>query len=252
MLKIEGLTFRYGKHAVLNGIDMTLGDGEIGILLGKNGSGKSTLFANILGIRRCGKGSVYWNDEDVLKMSRRERAKIIAYVPQRIAFGELTVMESVLMGRTAYFGARATREDYRIAEQVLCDMRLEALADRNAERLSGGEKQKVAIARALAQQPNMLILDEPTGNLDIAAEQRMICEVKRLAREKNMTVLTALHDLNQALHFGTKFFFLKDGIIKYTGNQAIMTEEVIRDVFDADVRIIMPEGEKVILGGYGQ
>ena len=249
MLKVENLSFRYGTsgNPVLDKVCLELKQGEIGILLGKNGSGKTTLFKNILGIEKPKSGAIHFDGENLLKMKRRDRARRIAYVPQHIHFGDLSVMDSVLMGRVSYFGLKAGREDYEAVEKILEDMKLTGFASRSAEALSGGEKQKIAIARAMAQEPRLMVFDEPTGNLDMANEQLIIEEAKKLAREKNISILSSLHDLNQALAFGDKFFFLKDGVIKYAGGEEIITEEVIRDIFDIRVTLLHVDGKKVIL-----
>ena len=253
MLKVDDVIFRYTKNArsVLNGASLELQQGEIGILLGKNGSGKTTLFKNILGIHSPEFGSISFDGENLMKMKRRERARRIAYVPQDIRFGALSVFDSVLMGRVAYFGTKASREDYLAVEKILTDMGLESYADRNVEELSGGERQKIAIARAMAQEPKLMVFDEPTGNLDIANEQLIMQEAKKLAREKNISILSSLHDLNQALAFGDKFFFLKKGVVKYAGGREIVTPEVVKDIFDVDVRILDIDGRKVVLGNVG-
>ena len=253
MLKVENLRFRYGSHGtpVLRGVNLELEQGQIGILLGKNGYGKTTLFKNILGIHSPGGGSIRFDGEDLLKMPRRERARRIAYVPQDIHFGALSVFDSILMGRISYFGLKAGPEDYEAVEKIVREMGLEAFAQRNVEELSGGERQKVAIARAMAQEPKLMVFDEPTGNLDIANEQLIMSEAKKLAREKHIGILSSLHDLNQALFFGDRFFFLKDGVVKYAGGPECINEAVIRDVFDVDVRIAQLDGQKIILGGYG-
>jgi iron complex transport system ATP-binding protein len=251
MLAIENLHFRYSRRGplVLNGVDLELKDGEIGILLGKNGSGKTTLFKTILGIQRPESGSIRFDGEDLLKMNRRERARRIAYVPQAIHFGALSVYDTVLMGRVSYFGYKAGREDEDAVEAILRDMKLEDYAARNVEELSGGERQKIAIARALAQEPRLLVFDEPTGNLDIANEQLILAEARRVAREKNIGILTSLHDLNQALELGDRIFFMKAGQIRHAGGAEIVTEDVIFETFDAEVRIVEIEGKKIIING---
>ena len=170
-------------------------------------------------------------------------------MPQRIQFGALTVYDSVLLGRVSRFGFRAGKKDHETVERILREMRLEDFAVRNVEELSGGEQQKVAIARALAQEPRLLVFDEPTGNLDLANEQLILSEARRVAKEKGVGILISLHDLNQALDLGDRFFFMKDGQIRRTGGQEIVTKEVIREVFDAEVRMIEADGKKVIING---
>ena len=251
MLKVENLHFRYSRtgHPVLHGTSLELKQGEIGILLGKNGSGKTTLFKNILGIEKPKSGALHFNGENLLKMKRRERSRRIAYVPQDIHFGALSVFDSILMGRVSYFGLKASHDDYLAVEKIIEDMGLTDFAHRNVDELSGGERQKIAIARAMAQEPKLMVFDEPTGNLDIANEHLIMVEAKKLAKERNISILSSLHDLNQALTFGDKFFLMKDGVVKYAGGKEIVTEAVIKDIFDIDVRIVEIENHKVILGG---
>ena len=251
MLRVEKLEFSYNKNVpVLRGADLELGQGQVGILLGKNGCGKTTLFKNILGIEKPSGGNIFFGGENLQKMNRRERARRIAYVPQHIHFGDLTVFDSVLMGRVSYFGMQAGREDYTAVEKILEDMGLTAFAARSAEELSGGEKQKIAIARAMAQEPKLMVFDEPTGNLDLANEMLIMQEAKKLAREKNISILSSLHDLNQALYFGDKFFMMKDGVVKYAGGREVITPETVKDIFDVDVQLREIDGQTVVLNNF--
>ncbi|MDO4500554.1 MAG: ABC transporter ATP-binding protein [Erysipelotrichaceae bacterium] len=250
MLEIKNLNFKYHRFSseVLDDLSLSLKEGEVGIVLGKNGSGKTTLFKNIIGIERANSGSITYNDTDLLKLKPRERAKYIAYVPQNIEFGSLSVYDSILAGRMAYFDIKEGKSDIEIVEKVIREMGLESYIDRYVDELSGGERQKVAIARALVQEPKILLFDEPTGNLDLANEELILKEAKRIAKEKNVSILMSLHDINQALMAGDKFFFIKDGKVLKSGNRDIVNEEIIEECFGIKVRIVEINKQKVVLG----
>lgn len=253
MLTIQGLSYRYGRRGapVLNGVNLTLARGEIGILLGRNGSGKTTLFRNILGLCTPESGSIRLDGLEMTSLSPRRRARYIACVPQDICFGALTVFDSVLLGRLSRFGLQAGAADHAAASQVLEELGLSAISGRNVTELSGGERQKVAIARALVQEPQLLVLDEPTGNLDVSNEHLLMREAKKAAQERHIAVLSSLHDLNQALAFGDRFFFLKDGVIRYAVARDAVTEDMLCDVFGAALRLREVDGTRVVLHGHG-
>ena len=251
MLTVRNLFFCYGRRGTpaLGGVSFSLRDGEIAVLLGPNGSGKTTLMNCVLGLRRPGSGSVQLDGQEVKYLSPRERAARIAYVPQLVRFGALSVYDSVLMGRVSRFGLRSGAEDYAAVDRVLEEMGLTPFAERNVEELSGGERQKVAVARALAQEPQLMLFDEPTGSLDLANERLILRLARKLAREKHISVLISLHDLNQALSLGDRFLFLRSGNLLYDVMREEITEDILREVFDADVKMVRVEGKQYILGG---
>lgn len=248
MLQIENVFFRYEKRLpyVLNGLSMSLNRGEIGVLLGKNGSGKSTLFKNVIGIEKPEQGRILLGGTDLKTLSANERAKRISYVPQHIHFGSLSVFDAILAGRIPAFGLGAGEKDREAVRRVMEELALDELAFRNAETLSGGEKQKVAVARALVREPELMIFDEPTGNLDMANEALILGLAERLAKEKQIAILMSIHDLNEALSTGDHFFFLKEGRVAKSGGKASFTPETIRDVFGIHVRIL-DDGENTII-----
>ncbi len=247
MLEIKNLVFGYDKNSpVLQGIDMSLEEGQVGILLGRNGAGKTTLFKIMTGALKPDGGRILFDGQDLLQMSRRQRAGIVAYVPQQLDFGSLTVYQSVLTGRVSYYTVRPSRKDLDVVDEILCETGLDKISCRDVQELSGGERQKVAIARALAQQPRVLVFDEPTGNLDIANELLIINEAKKIAHSKGIIVISSIHDLNQAMFFGDKFFFMKDGTIKYFGGPETFDEATIKDVYGVSARVVTENGEHYI------
>lgn len=251
MLEIRDLSFRYGRKnpPALQSVSLTLPDGAIGILLGPNGSGKTTLFRAVTGSQKPLSGSVLLNGCDLLSMNERKRSLYVSYVPQHIHFGSLSVYDSVLLGRISRFRFTAGRRDREVTEEVLCELNLTHLRDRDAETLSGGEKQLVAIARALAQEPALLVFDEPTGNLDIANELLVIEETKRIAKKRNLAVFASLHDLNEALAFGDRFYFLKNGNLISSGTSEIITPELLKEIYGVSMKIASVDGTPVVIGG---
>lgn len=247
MLKIRNLVFGYDRqNPVLKGVDLELEEGKVGILMGRNGAGKTTLFKIITGVLKPDAGKILFDGRDLLQMSRRERAGIVAYVPQQIDFGALTVYQTVLAGRVSYYNIRPSKADLEVVENVLAEMDLQDVSCRNVQELSGGERQKVAIARALAQQPRVLVFDEPTGNLDIANELLIINEAKKIAHKRSITVFSSIHDLNQAMYFGDRFFFMKDGRIRCSGGPEVFEENIVRDIYGVFAKIVENDGEKFI------
>ena len=249
MLSVTNLRFSYKKDKpVLNGINLSLNDGEIGVLLGKNGAGKSTLFKCILGLLKYD-GEIKINNVDLKTLSTLERAKLVGYVPQENAFGNLSVYDSVMVGRISHFNFVSKKEDRDVVSSILKELDIESLSMKNVSELSGGERQKVSIARALAQEPKILIFDEPTANLDINNEQLIFNLAKKIAKNRNISILIAIHNLNFAMDFGDKFLMMKDGLIKYDGSSDVLNEDTIFDIFNVKTTIININGQKGIFVG---
>lgn len=248
MLEIKNLSYCYNKNSiVLDNISLSLPKGKIGIVLGKNGSGKSTLLKNILGILSPNTGSIILDDVDLINLKRNDRAKLVSYVPQDITFGDLSVFETILLGRISYFNYFSRYEDEQIVRKTIKELKLEHVSNINVNELSGGEKQKVAIARALVSSPSLIIFDEPTGSLDLENEYLILNEAKKLTKEKNITILIAIHDINLALKYGDYFYMLKDKKIKYTGDNSIINEKNIMDIFNINVSINKIKDEKIMI-----
>ena len=161
MLSVEQVTFRYDRRSqpVLRNASLSLDAGQVGVLLGRNGCGKTTLMRTLLGLCTPESGRIAFDGRDLTAIDRRQRARVAAYVPQDLQFGGLRVYDAVMAGRVARFGIQPGADDRAAVDAALEDMELTALAQRNVQQLSGGERQKVAIARALAQEPRLLVFD---------------------------------------------------------------------------------------------
>ena len=248
MLKIENLSFKYHKNSplILDDISLSLNDGEIGIILGKNGVGKSTLFKLIVGLIKPKSGDIFVDEFNLNNMKSKDRAKLISYVPQTIEFGDLSVYETILSGRVSHYSLFPSKKDEEIVQNVIKEMHLEGFLNKNVNELSGGERQKIAIARALVQEPKVLIFDEPTGNLDIGNEQLILDEAHKICRNKNISILISIHDISIASYYGDKFFLLKDNKIKYSGDKEVINEANISDIFDVKATIKDIDNKKFI------
>ncbi len=241
VLEVQDLSAGYGEGFVLRDISLALGQGEFVAVLGRNGSGKSTFLRAILGLLGNVQGQVILDGGDLGRLSRREVARKIAYVPQLAdPVFEFTAREIVVMGRyarqTRFEALSATDEE--ALEQAARLTETSGVMDRKMGHLSGGERQRVFIARALAQDTPLLLLDEPSLHLDINYQVEVYGILKRLQKEKGKTVLAAEHNINLAAAHAERLVYLKDGAIAAQGTPAeTVTAGVIRDIFGADVDI---------------
>jgi len=232
-LIINNLSFNYESIVALKDVNLELGVGEVMSIVGPNGSGKSTLLKCIDRILKPKQGVVLIEGRDVANMKHGELSKIIGYVPQNsTSTFPFTVFEVVLMGRKPYIQWSVSESDKEIVAEILKFLGISKLAERHLNELSSGEQQKVIVARALAQQPRILLLDEPTSNLDIKHQLEVLSIVKGLTQSKQLSVIMAMHDLNLASRFSDKMLLLKHGSIFAVGTpESVLTEENIEAVY---------------------
>lgn len=246
-LVVEGIHFSYNSHPVLAGVDFSLAQGEVMCILGVNGAGKSTLIKCLNRILAPQKGVVMLEGETLDRMSQIQVARRIGYVPQRHQDAQLTVFETVLMGRKPHMGWKTGAEDYAVVEKIIGQMGLQALSPRCVGDLSGGELQKVVIARALAQAPKILLLDEPTSSLDLRNQLEVMALIRRIVHTQALSAIIAIHDLNIAVRFADSFLFLKDQKVHATATRETLTAETIRQVYGVQVALKQFEGHTVVV-----
>ena len=231
-LEISGVSFSYGSRPALGDVTMSVGEGEVVSIVGPNGSGKTTLIKCINRILKPKGGAVLVEGRDVRKIKLRGLARLLAYLPQSAAHVfPSTVFDTVLLGRRPYVNWGISPGDKAIVSQMLSLMGLEAMAMRHFNELSGGEQQKVLLARALAQEPQVLLLDEPTSNLDLRHQLEVLDIVRSVVKEKKMSAIMAIHDLNLASRYADRVIMLNGGKILDIGDPvSVFTPENIAHV----------------------
>ncbi|MGF2949554.1 ABC transporter ATP-binding protein [Microbacterium alcoholitolerans] len=249
-LSTERVRLTRSGRLIADGVDITAPAGSVTALLGPNGAGKSTLLQMIAGILTPQEGEIRFLGDDLLRMRRRERARRLALVEQEWSDVDgLTVRELVDMGRMPHqkWLAAASAADEDIVEDSLRRAGAVELAERPATTLSGGERQRVNIARALAQQPQLLLADEPTNHLDVHAQLSSLALLRQLARD-GMTVIAALHDLNHAAQFADHVVVLADGLVRVAGPPAeVLTADCMRAVWRVDAEVLEHNGRPLIV-----
>jgi iron complex transport system ATP-binding protein len=239
-IQTRDLSFSYKDRMVLHAISLSIHKSEMVGIVGPNGSGKTTLLKLLSGILN-GQGEVELNGKSIQSYGRRELSKLLAVVPQesRVNF-PYTVTEIVLMGRAAHNSAFAleTKKDLEIARTSMELTNSLSLSNRYLHELSGGEKQRVIMARALAQEPEILLLDEPSAFLDLKHQVQVFELLRRLNHERSLTIVAALHDLNLAALFFPRLIMLREGKIYRDGSpMEVLTEHTIGKVYGIRVRI---------------
>ncbi|MBN1158951.1 MAG: ABC transporter ATP-binding protein [Bacteroidales bacterium] len=237
-ITVQDIEFSYNGSPALQNVNTGIEKGDFVALVGPNGSGKSTLIKCLNGILKTRKGTVLIDEKPINAFTPGELAKEMAYVPQsENRKSALHVFDVILLGRKPYIYWKPTDHDLRITANIMKTLHLEDLAMRDVNKLSGGQQQTVFIARALAQEPDILLLDEPTANLDIK-HQMEVLELLKEQADKGITVIIALHDINMAMRYANKIMMLKEGTLFASGGTEIITKENIEKLYDIKVHII--------------
>ena len=235
-LVIDRISKDYGRQRVLDNVSFTLGNGEIVALVGPNGSGKSTLIKTIASIHSQTAGTITLDRKDVREIDPVDLAKRVGYVPQSFSYTLYsTVFETVLMGRRRYIRWEVSDEELSRVQRSLDMLEMGEHAGKFMDELSGGERQKVFIARALAQEPQVFLFDEPTSALDIRYQIEVMDTMRRITREQNSSMIVAVHDLNLAYRYADEVVVLDKGKVAGYGKPLdVLTPECIRSVYGVD------------------
>lgn len=248
MIDVKNISYHYhGGQEVLKNINFTLERGQFLAILGNNGVGKRTLLKCLNRILKAESGAFLLDGENILKMSNHEIAQRIAFVSQNVANTQMTVHDVVMLGRRPYMKWGFTEEDHKIVHDAMHRLNLEPLRGRFLNQLSGGERQKVMLARALAQQPKLLLLDEPTSSLDIHNQYQVLKIVRDICHNDGLTAIVVIHDLNLALRFCDRFLLLRRGEVYAQGDYSVLSPETLKNVYQVDGKILDVEGHKMVL-----
>ncbi len=247
ILKVDNIRFSYNSHPVIEDVSFDLEKGRLLAILGVNGAGKSTMLKCLNRVLRPQSGSIFLGEEDLHRLSQSAIARRMGYVPQHHLQTELTVYESVLLGRRPHMGLSASQSDYAVVEKTIQRMGLSELALRPVSELSGGEAQKVMIARALAQSPSILLFDEPTSNLDLKNQMEVMTLIRSVVSTQKLMAIVAIHDLNLAVRFADRFLFIKDHRIHSMATRQDLSAETIEAVYGVRVLIQEVGGHRVVV-----
>lgn len=246
ILTIKDLDFSY-RDKILSEINLELSNKNVCALMGTNGCGKSTLLKNIASILTPDDGVIYVKDTEVSSLSNNTRAKTLAYVSQNDAANSSVVYDSILIGRKPYIKYFPTEVDYKVVDEVIDYLNLNDITLKKLNQLSGGQLQKVIIARALVQEPRILLLDEPTSALDLKNQIEVMEYIVKYCKDKGILSIIAIHDINLALKYSDYFVLLKDRTIFKKGGIEVLTKENLSKLYDCELEIIDFRNNKVVI-----
>ncbi len=247
ILSVQHIQFNYPARQVLKDINFIIHPGEFVAVLGTNGTGKTTLLKCINRILKPTAGNVFLDEESITQLSNNALAQRLGYVEQQRSGSRIMVFNAVLLGRKPYIQWDASKKDMLIASQALERLGLSDYSLRYLDELSGGELQKVVIARALAQEPDILLMDEPTSSLDLKNQLEVLEIIREITNDQNISAVVTMHDINLALRYADRFILLKDKQIYAAGGQEIMTAENIESIYSVPVTISSYNGHVFVV-----
>lgn len=248
MMQVKNICYHYkGDPELLKDVSFDIEPGQFLAILGNNGVGKSTFLKCLNHILKPDSGEVLLDGENLLTMNPREAAKRVAFVSQSVPDTLLTVHDVVMLGRRPYMTWGVTEHDHKIVHDAMDRLGVDGLRGRFLSQLSGGEKQKVMLARALAQQPKALLLDEPTSALDIQNQYQVLKMVRDICHGDNMIAVVVIHDLNLALRFCDRFLLMRDGQVYRYGDHTILDSEALKEVYGVDAKVVEIENRRMVL-----
>jgi len=242
LLSIRSLTVSYGSQPAIHDFSLEMKPGEILALVGPNGAGKSTLIRTISGVQPHFSGSIHLDGKNLGSLPAVERARYLAVVPQAGGLPPaFTVYQTVMIGRTPYLGwlGHASHSDHQAVIAAMQQTQIQTLSDRRVGELSGGEQQRVLLARALAQNAPVMLLDEPTTHLDLQHQSSLLNLVRSLCREKNLSILMVLHDLNLAGLYADRVALISNGKLVGIGSPStVLTGTLLSQIYQVPVHVI--------------
>ena len=247
ILTVNQVGFKYKSVKILEDISFSIPTGEITVILGPNGVGKTTLLKCLNKILTPSRGGIHVKDKPLKAMDIRQVAREISYVAQYNEAGKITVFDAVLMGRYPHIRFTATRDDLEKTGAVLEQLNLTQMALKNLYALSGGELQQVAIARAMVQETDILLLDEPTSSLDLKNQTRILSLVRDIVQEHNLAVIMTMHDLNSALRYSDQYICLKNHTVFGAGKIEEIRPDLLTKVYGLPVEIIRHKGYPLVV-----
>jgi iron complex transport system ATP-binding protein len=250
-LSANKLNFSYGNGFSLKNISFSVNSGQICAILGPNASGKTTLIKCITGILSIGSGTISFDDRDMTELKEKEVSRTLAYVPQiHEASFPYTVMDIVLMGRNPHIGyfSMPKSEDVDKSHSALATLKMECIKNRIYTEISGGQRKMVLIARALAQETPIIVLDEPTAHLDFRNKLLVLKNIKNLVKAKGVSVLLSMHDPNEVSLIANQTMIMNDGEIVSQGKtEDVLTSKIIKEIYDIDVELFHSREGKVFV-----